>query len=76
MLTIEAVATIDAEGTLTLRAPKPVPAGRHRVVVIIDEAAEVSATRRLPSLAGFRASLGATPPPGNAVLEARETERS
>jgi hypothetical protein len=46
------------------------------VVVIIDEAAEVSPTRRLPSLADFRANLGATPPPGNAVLEAREIERS
>ncbi|MBK8696641.1 MAG: hypothetical protein IPN17_31370 [Deltaproteobacteria bacterium] len=76
MLTIEAVATIDAEGTLTVRAPKPVPVSRHRVVVIIDEAAEVSPTRRLPSLADFRANLGATPPPGNAVLEAREIERS
>ncbi len=75
MLTIEAVATIDAEGTLTLRAPRPVPAGRHRVVVIIDEAAEVPATRRLPSLADFRANLSATPSSGNAVLEARESER-
>jgi riboflavin biosynthesis pyrimidine reductase len=76
MLTIEAVATIDAEGTLTVRAPGPVPAGRHRVVVIIDEAAEIPATRRLPSLADFRANLGATTASGNAVVDARDSERS
>jgi len=46
------------------------------VVGSIDEAVEDSAARRLPSLADFRASLGATPLPGSAVLEARETERS
>jgi|GEM_PF-2660706 len=48
----------------------------HHVVASIDEAVEASAPRRLPSLADFRASLGATPPPGNTVLEGRETERS
>lgn len=46
------------------------------VVGSIDEAVEVSAPPRLPSLVDFRANLGATPPPGNAVLEGRETERS
>jgi hypothetical protein len=76
VLTIEAIATIDAEGTLTVRAPMPVPTGRHRVVVIIDEAAEVSTPRALPSLADFRATLGVEPSAGNAVLEAREAERS
>lgn len=48
----------------------------HHVVASIDDAVEVSAPLRLPSLADFRASLGTTPLPGSAVLEARETERS
>jgi len=51
------------------------PDVRH-VVASIDEAVEDSAARRLPSLADFRASLGATPLPGSAVLEGRESERS
>ena len=77
MLTIETVADIDEDGTLTARAPASAPRGRRRVVIVIDEAGAQNATvrRKLPDLAGFRASLGGRPYPGNSVVDLRDEER-
>ena len=38
MKSIETVATISPDGTLTARVPPDVPVGEHRVVLVIDEA--------------------------------------
>ena len=73
---MEAVATIDAEGTITVKATKRVPSGRHRVVVVIDEESMAASHSALPSLAEFRASLGVVPHPGSSVLEGREEGRA
>jgi len=79
MLTIETVAEIEEDGTLTARAPASAPRGRRRVVIVIDDGeagAQVIAPRRkLPDLAEFRASLGGKPYPGNSVVDMREEER-
>ncbi len=37
MRTIEGLATITANGQLTVRVPAEIPAGEHQVVVVIDE---------------------------------------
>jgi len=81
VVTIETVAEIDEEGTLTARAPASAPRGKMRVVIVIDNGgSEVGpalvAKRKLPDLAEFRASLGAKPYPGNSVVDLREEERS
>lgn len=80
MVTIETVAEIDEEGTLTARAPASAPRGKMRVVIVIDnggsEARTAPAKRKLPDLSEFRANLGAKPYPGNSVVDLREEERS
>ncbi len=76
MLTIEAVATLSDDGILTVKLPRPVPVGRHRVVVIIDDENVSAIHGGLPSLAAFRSSLGASSYPGNGVLEGRDGERA
>ncbi len=45
MRTIETVATVTEEGTLTVPIPADIPAGAHRVVVVIDVATASLATR-------------------------------
>jgi hypothetical protein len=45
MRTIETVATIDADGTLTAKLPPDIEPGQHRVVVVIDEARTEPAER-------------------------------
>jgi hypothetical protein len=37
MRTVETVATVTPEGTLTVQVPPDVPPGAHRVVVVIEE---------------------------------------
>ncbi|HEX7183842.1 MAG TPA: hypothetical protein VF756_18580 [Thermoanaerobaculia bacterium] len=80
MITIETVAEIAEDGTLTVRAPSSAPRGRRRVVIVIDNesGSELSASpkRKLPDLANFRAQLGGKPYPGNSVVDLREEERS
>lgn len=39
MRTVETLATIGPDGTLTARVPSDVPPGEHRVTLIIDETA-------------------------------------
>ncbi|HYU30920.1 MAG TPA: hypothetical protein VEW48_02055 [Thermoanaerobaculia bacterium] len=80
MLTIETVAEIKEDGTLTAHAPASAPRGKRHVVIVIEDGeagAQVFAKRRkLPDLAEFRASQGGTPYPGNSVVDLREEERS
>jgi hypothetical protein len=81
MVTIETVAEIDENGTLTARAPASAPRGKRRVVIVIDNedaGAPVGTPgrRKLPDLAAFRAGLGGKPYPGNSVVDLREEERS
>ncbi len=37
MKTIETVATVTPEGTLTVQVPSDIPPGEHEVVVVIEE---------------------------------------
>jgi hypothetical protein len=74
MLTLETVAEITEDGTLTARAPKA-PTGRQRVVIVIDDALARISKRRLPDLAEFRSRLGAKAYPGNSVVDMRAEER-
>ena len=77
MLTIETLAEIDDDGTLTARAPASAPRGKRHVVIVIDDVRpeEAAARRRLPDLTEFRASLAGRPYPGNSVVDMREQER-
>lgn len=77
MLTIETIATIGPDGTLTAKAPPFVPRGAHRVVITLDEAAlPKTRAQPLPDLTVFRESLGCQTYSGNSVMECREEERS
>jgi len=80
VVTIETVAEIDEEGTLTARAPASAPRGKMRVVIVIDnggsEEQATPAKRKLPDLSEFRAQLGAKTYPGNSVVDLRDEERS
>jgi hypothetical protein len=76
MLTIETVATVTEEGTITAKVPGFVPQGEHRVVIVVEESPLERTTSRFPDMAAFRESLGAFPHHGNTVLEMREDERS
>ncbi|WP_017318037.1 hypothetical protein [Mastigocladopsis repens] len=37
MKTIETIATVTADGKITVQLPPDIPAGEHKVVVVIDE---------------------------------------
>ena len=37
MKTIETIATVTADGKITVQLPPDIPAGEHRIVVMIDE---------------------------------------
>jgi len=80
MLTIETVAEIEEDGTLSARAPVSAPRGQRRVVIVIDNGqagAQTGAKRRkLPDLSEFRAGLNGKPYPGNSAVDLREEERS
>ena len=77
MLTLETVAEIQEDGTLSARVPASVPKGTRRAVIVIDdvETADRIPRRRLPDLTSFRASLGGRPYPGNSVVDMRDEER-
>jgi hypothetical protein len=77
MLTIETIATVTEEGTITAKAPGYLPRGEHRVVIVVDESPlHEPVSRRFPNMAAFRESLELAPYAGNTVLEMREDERS
>lgn len=81
MVTIETVATVMEDGTITAQAPGAIPRGRHRAVIVLDEVAldsgsmGIAGHRGFPDMAPFREALGAPPCPGNTILELREDER-
>ena len=77
MTRFEALAEILEDGTLSVRAPSSVPAGKQRVVVVIEDGptAEAGTRRRLPDLAEFRARLKGRAYPGNSVVDMRDEER-
>jgi len=77
MQTIETVATIEEDGTLTATTPRSFPRGQHRVVIVLEGKPEPTRrTSRWPDMAAFRQRLGMSVHPGNTVLEMREEERS
>jgi hypothetical protein len=76
MLTIETVATVTEEGTITARIPGYLSQGEHRVVIVVDEAPLLETASRFPDMSAFRESLGASRHPGNTVVEMRQDERS
>lgn len=89
MRALATIATVHEDGTLTAPAPTGLSRGRHRVVVVVDEASvsqaqirseesEVSPSKPSPwsSMADFRARLEAAVPATNTVIEMREEERS
>lgn len=80
MVTIETIATVMEDGTITAQAPGA-PQGRHRAVIVLDEVAldrdsmGKAGHRGFPDMAPFREALGTPPYPGNTILEMREGER-
>ncbi|MCP4661887.1 MAG: hypothetical protein GY856_41315 [bacterium] len=77
MRTIEALAEIAPDGTLTARLPGLGPRGKTRVVIVVDDAEvdDRGPRRRLPDLSEFRAKLSCKPYPGNSVVDMRMRER-
>lgn len=76
MVTIETVATVTEDGTITARVPRSLAQGEHRVVIVVEDSPLRRTPSRFPDLAAFRESLGAAAHPGNTILEMREDERS
>lgn len=76
MVTIETVATVTEEGTMTAKVPGYLPQGEHRVVIVVDESPLQRGSSRFPDMASFRESLRASSYPGNTIVEMREDERS
>ena len=78
MLTVETLADISEDGTLTAKTSAYRAQGKRRVVIVIDDARpetdDVKA-RRLPDLTEFRARLQCQPYPGNSVVDLRNEER-
>jgi hypothetical protein len=75
MVTIETVATVTEEGTMTAKVPGYFSQGEHRVVIVVDESPLQRPPSRFPNMASFRESLGASTYPGNTIVEMREEER-
>ncbi|MGI8502173.1 MAG: hypothetical protein ACR2LR_13715 [Hassallia sp.] len=48
MKTIETIATVTADGKITLQLPADIPPGEHQVVVVIDEKPLVEKEKRPP----------------------------
>lgn len=82
MVTIETIATVTEDGTITAKAPSFLPRGRHRAVIVLEDAllagdaSPESRPKSFPNMASFRKSLGMAAYPGNTILEMREEERS
>ena len=75
MLTIETVATVTQEGTITAKVPGYLPQGEHRVVIVVDESPLRETSSRFPDMAVFREGLGVSRHPGNTVVEMRQGPR-
>lgn len=71
MVTIETVATVTEEGTITAKVPGYLSQGEHRVVIVVDESPLQRSPKAFPNLASFREKLGAATYPGNTILEMR-----
>lgn len=72
MVTIETIATITADGTITAKAPASVPRGKHRAVIILEDAPiEKERSAGFPDMASFRQNLGVATHPGNTIIEMR-----
>ncbi len=80
MVTIETIATVTEDGTITARAPGLLTRGRHRVVLVLDEVSvddeSTPACHGFPDMTAFRESLGVSPSQGNTILEMRGEERT
>lgn len=78
MVTIETIATITEDGTITAKVPASAPRGKHRAVIVLEDAPmdQGRPTEGFPDLASFRRKLGVATHPGNTVVEMREEERS
>jgi hypothetical protein len=79
MVTIETIATVTEDGTITARAPGAVPQGRHRAVIVLEDGPldkEPENRPGFPDMASFRERLGGPSHSGNTILEMREDERS
>jgi len=82
MVTIETIATVMEDGTITARAPGAVPRGQHRAVIVLDEVSldrdsmGKEGRRGFPDMAPFREALGTPSYSGNTVLEMREEEKA
>jgi hypothetical protein len=80
MVTIETIATVTEDGTITAKAPGIAPRGRHRAVIVLEDvpfekdALKEGSRRGFPNLASFRESLEIATYPGNTILEMRERE--
>jgi hypothetical protein len=59
MITIEATATVEEDGKLTVRVPPEIEPGEHQVVVIIDEVHRTVAGR--PSVTFSAHDIGTWP---------------
>jgi hypothetical protein len=77
MVTIETIATVTDDGTITAKAPAFVPRGRHRAVIVLEDASILPNEGRqgFPDMTAFREKLGAPVRPGNTIVEMREDER-
>ncbi len=70
MIAIEETGTIDAQHQLVVQVPATIPAGRHRVFVMIESAAEADgAADPDPFDACIGAFAGATAPTGRNAEE-------
>ena len=77
MLTVETIADIAEDGTLTAKTPGLATKGRRRVVIVIDdESPAPPLASSLPDLSEFRGRLQGKPYPGNSVVDYRAEERS
>lgn len=77
MVTIETIATIAADGTITAKAPASAPRGKHRAVIVLEDVpVERERSGGFPDMASFRQRLGVATHSGNTIVEMREEERS
>jgi hypothetical protein len=78
MVTIETIATVADDGTITAKAPGFVPKGKHRAVIVLEDATMLpkEGQRGFPDMTQFREKLGVAVHPGNTIIEMREDERS
>jgi hypothetical protein len=79
MVTIETIATVTEDGMITEKASGLVPRGRHRAVIVLEDAPlekKPENQQEFPDMAAFREHLKVATYPGNTILEMREDERT